>query len=250
VDRYLKERLVGAAVLVAAAIIFIPEMLSGPHPDSTTGVKSQPDQSAADESAVKTYTIDLTAAKLPVTEQEVPTDKPRQTLPVPQASEPTAAKVSERTGVSAPATGPEAAQIQAEEKAREKSPETSSSGRPALSKEDSEVARTPAQATVEKAAGEKSVGDKAAPQKPIGSVSQSGKGPWVVQVASFGVRSKSDGIAHDLKAKGFSAFVVASTIKGQTMYRVRVGPAGDRAEAESLLKKVKPIHPGAAVVPE
>jgi DedD protein len=56
VERHLKERLIGAAVLVAAGNILITEMLSGPASDqqdaSTTPV-------TADGSAIKTYTIDL-----------------------------------------------------------------------------------------------------------------------------------------------------------------------------------------------
>ncbi len=53
-ERLVKERLVGAAVLMAAAIILIPEMLSGPDRES----HEQPAQSRSD-APIKTYTIDL-----------------------------------------------------------------------------------------------------------------------------------------------------------------------------------------------
>jgi cell division septation protein DedD len=33
------------------------------------------------------------------------------------------------------------------------------------------------------------------------------------------------------------------------MYRVRVGPVEDRAAAEALLKKIRPLHPQAALAP-
>ena len=70
-ERPVKERLVGAAVLMAAAIILIPEMLSGPDRESTQ--KS----ADADEGAIKTYTIDLnhppgTPAASNVTEEAAP----------------------------------------------------------------------------------------------------------------------------------------------------------------------------------
>ena len=54
-ERIVKERLVGAAVLMAAAVILIPEMLSGP--DRTS--ESEPAAQARSDAPIKTYTIDL-----------------------------------------------------------------------------------------------------------------------------------------------------------------------------------------------
>jgi DedD protein len=54
VDTHLKERLVGAAVLVAAAVILIPEMLSG---TGEGGSGAAPER--AEDAGVRTYTIDL-----------------------------------------------------------------------------------------------------------------------------------------------------------------------------------------------
>lgn len=52
-DRKVKERLVGAAVLVALAVILIPELLSGPTP-------KEPDKpSARTEQGIKTYQFEL-----------------------------------------------------------------------------------------------------------------------------------------------------------------------------------------------
>ena len=65
VERHVKERLVGAAVLIAAAIILIPEMLSGPGRDArsaTTNANGTTDGATA----LKTYTIDL--SKSPATQ--------------------------------------------------------------------------------------------------------------------------------------------------------------------------------------
>ncbi len=54
-ERVVKERLVGAAVLMAAAVILIPEMLSGPDRNS----ESEPAAQARSDAPIKTYTIDL-----------------------------------------------------------------------------------------------------------------------------------------------------------------------------------------------
>jgi len=55
VERIVKERLVGAAVLMAAAIILIPEMLSGPD----RGSRAEPAAQSRNDAPIKTYTIDL-----------------------------------------------------------------------------------------------------------------------------------------------------------------------------------------------
>ncbi len=73
-------------------------------------------------------------------------------------------------------------------------------------------------------------------------------GGWTVQVGSFGVRATSDRLAADLKREGFTAFIVAFQSSGNTLYRVRVGPARDRATAEVLLRRVKALHPAATLV--
>lgn len=49
-----KERLIGAIILVAAIVLLVPEMLSGPRSDSSSAA-------ATDSTAVRTYTIDLAA---------------------------------------------------------------------------------------------------------------------------------------------------------------------------------------------
>jgi DedD protein len=56
VERKVKERLVGAAVLMGAAIILIPEMLSGP--DRKPAAEPATAQ-ARNDAPIKTYTIDL-----------------------------------------------------------------------------------------------------------------------------------------------------------------------------------------------
>ena len=54
-ERKVKERLVGAAVLMAAAVILIPEMLSGHRGSSAEPAAAQ----ARNDAPIKTYTIDL-----------------------------------------------------------------------------------------------------------------------------------------------------------------------------------------------
>jgi DedD protein len=224
VDRHLKERLIGAAVLIAAAIILIPEMLSGPH-DS---VPSRADLPAhdADANGAKTYTIDLSAPPAQVAEQPAEAAQTFvETTPSPEApvQEVQIPVVGDAVQASPPAV--QSVREREQRLLEEFSAQVKPTAKP--------VEKTPAAETA------------VAKLESVPAVHNTGG--WVVQVASFGVRATSDRIAAELKAKGHPAFVVAFAVKGQTMYRVRVGPVADRAAAEALLKKIKPLHPDAAV---
>jgi DedD protein len=246
VDRHLKERLVGAAVLVAAAIILIPEMLSGTSESVTTpGPNSTALPAAADGGALKTYTIDLgKATSDSVTKTIEVTPAPPPELPVVElpAEEPSPA--------SQPNTQLAADQKADQEKPDQKTPEQKSSApaektaAPMVSKElPGEGAREPLKAS--------SRVTQTADNIEVLSVPKSAKTgtQWAVQVASFDTRDKSQKIVDAMKAKGLPAFVASSQVNGKTVYRARVGPADDRAEAEALLRKVKSLHPKAAIMP-
>ena len=228
VDKHLKERLVGATVLVVAANILIPPMLTGPHEDAPGQTELLPAGAPTESSGVKTYTIDLSAAqrKDPSAATEESVDA-RAELPIvevapaPPPDEPDASREAAR---SAEASAPVAA-----------SPSSSPSSSPETS------TRSPA-----------AVNDSrtSEPTKVQGAKDPVAKddGNWAVQVASFGVRATADRIAGELKSKGFKSYVMPVQAKGQTLYRVRVGPVEDRAAADALLKRVRTLHPSATVV--
>jgi DedD protein len=230
VDRHLKERLVGATVLVAAAIILIPPLLDRPPGTSPEG-----ESAATADGGMKTYTIDLNAPK--ARDSEAPQDQPLEIAPAPQPDReaPPPAQLpgesSAQIAVQAAPQLPPPAQA-ASEVVERKSPPERVAEKPVDKPADATTPK-PAEKPVEKPA-----------EKPAAQPS----GGWAVQVASFGVRATSDRIANDLKAKGFSAYVMSVAVKEQTMYRVRVGPVRDRDAAEALLQKVKPLHPNAAIV--
>ena len=59
-DRRLKERLVGAAILVLIAVLFVPELLSGPPRPVAARPAEIPNQvPTSTAAAVRTYTVDL-----------------------------------------------------------------------------------------------------------------------------------------------------------------------------------------------
>jgi DedD protein len=236
VDRHLKERLVGAAVLVAAAIILIPEMLSGP--DDSASSRADLPTHEADANSVKTYTIDLNAPKAQVSEPSAETvTRFVETAPMPPPEESVSSEAlpHEPQESTKPAADVARESVPTPQMVRERDQrlleEFSAQEKPARPVEKPPAAEAPV-------------------TKPAIAVATQSTGAWAVQVASFGARATSDRMAAELKAKGFPAFVTAFAAKGQTMYRVRVGPVADRAAAEALLKKIKPLHPDAAVAPQ
>ena len=56
---------------------------------------------------------------------------------------------------------------------------------------------------------------------------------WSVQISAAPAKDVADSLAQRLIAKGYNGYVAQAEVKGQTYYRVRVGPFAARGEAES-----------------
>ena len=61
-DRRVKERLIGASILVALVVLVVPELLSGPKPKAAPA----PTLPAAAPEPIRNVTVDLTTSKAPV----------------------------------------------------------------------------------------------------------------------------------------------------------------------------------------
>ena len=221
-ERIVKERLVGAAVLMAAAIILIPEMLSGPD----RGSRAEPAAQSRNDGPIKTYTIDLSHSssaqptpavvenRVPPPEDQPAAQPPRQPSPEPQpaASDQAKPEVPQQPVATAP---PE--------------PARSEPAKPVV--EAPTAAPAPARTAARPLAS-----DAAAPTS----------GRWAVQVGSYAREATAERLAKQLRDQGQSAFVMPVKSGGTTLYRVRIGPLQDRASAEAVLRDVK--SPGAAIV--
>jgi DedD protein len=206
-DTALKARLIGAIVLVALAVLLIPELLSGRKPqDSAT---AQPEGTRG----TRTFTIELGS----------PSGAPAMTR---QAPEPSAAPL--------PATAPEAA---AEVTPREvpveaatdpvsktpRSPEPRSApaaqGQPAAQQRVETVANAPPES----------------PQAPVVPA----RGGWAVQVGAFGSAEAARKLVGQLQAANYTAYVSPVSRGGKTLHRVRIGPSAERAGSEALVAGLK-----------
>jgi DedD protein len=286
VERPVKERLVGAAVLMAAAVILIPEMLSGPDRGAT---EKSPE---AGEGAIKTYTIDLSQSpgvtgaatspqatdnRAPPPDETPSTSAPsaEQRAPEPQAQpEPTPPAPTEFSIEGSPPPSADAPGIAAESTPppAETSPrqEPSAETRRAESRAETpprQIAAQPARAEAppqnppQPRSEQPPVRAEAKPQakpeaqpKPVASAPSAptssvpaAKG-WAVQLGSYSSEATAERLMNEWRAKGQNAFVMPVKSGGKTLYRVRIGPTKDRAAAEAALKSVKASIPGAAVV--
>ncbi|HKQ11824.1 MAG TPA: SPOR domain-containing protein [Steroidobacteraceae bacterium] len=209
-ERKVKERLVGAAVLMAAAIILIPEMLSGPD----RGPHAEQSAQSRSDAPIKTYTIDLSqspsAQPTPaVVENRVPPPEDLPAAKLPNPSQP----------------GP---QPGASDQAKPEVSQQSVAATPPVVEPPTPVPAPPAARPLASDAG----------------VPTSGR--WAVQIGSYAKEATAERIAKQLRDQGQSAFVMPVKSGGATLYRVRLGPMKDRASAEAALRTVK--SPGATIV--
>jgi DedD protein len=227
VERRLKERLVGAGVLVAAAIILIPEMLSGPK-------RSDPPPKVA-EAPLKTYTIDLNrppgaaAPSAPLEERAPPpeTEPDERTKGIADEAPP-------RTEATAP-TAPPIVQGSPD------STRAETAGNP--ERNAPAVKRTPEERLPAPQPTRESSPPPVA-SKPSVPTSRG----WAIQVGSFANRATAERLVKELATSGHTAFVMPVKSGDTTLYRVRLGPFAERAAANEALVGVRKRIANAAVV--
>jgi DedD protein len=215
VDRNLKERLVGALVLVVLAVVVIPELLSGPGDDADVANSAA---GGGEQAPLKTYTIDFAKQK--------------------------DAGAGEAASLATAASGPDATQGDIELPApvpREATPQTAAPGpRPAAASASAGSKPAPAATPVPAPAKPAPTPAPAEPARTTGA--------WAVQAGSFSTSAAANKVAGDLKRRGYASFVTEFRSGGKTLHRVRVGPVATRAEAEALVRKLKDDGTAATVV--
>jgi len=78
-----------------------------------------------------------------------------------------------------------------------------------------------------------------APAARADGAASTAQGGWAVQVGAFSTAEKADKLASELKSAGFRAYVSPVSKSGKTLQRVRVGPEADRSRAEGIAAKLK-----------
>lgn len=212
----MKERLTGAIILVALIVLLVPELLTGP-----IRTKSAPAASATRaEAPLRSYTLTLggshPADAAPAT---AAAQTPAQPAPDAHQSPPESSAQSPPEAHSE-GSGPQQAPPEAA---------TPPSGPPSVSRQSAgpdpalQVASTPAHQAVREARVAASAGG------------------WVVQLGSFASRKNANRLAHSLAARGFHMSVSSARSGSRVLWRVRAGPAHDRAGAQRLAVRLRAL---------
>ena len=208
-DDALKARLIGAVVLVAVAVLLIPELLSGRKPVEPAGAEGET------QPGMRTVVIDLPGGGAR------PAESAEARAPSPSPAVPPA------SGAPVTAVAPEVAQSDGTV-ARAPEPERTTAGR-----ESAVTAPEPAAPPVPTPQIE-----AAAPPAPA-AAQRPTTGGWAVQVGAFGSAETANGLVRKLAAEGYHAFVAPVQRGGKTLHRVRVGPQPDKAGAERTAGQLK-----------
>jgi len=203
-DFVLKQRLVGAVVLVALGVIFIPMLLEGPDDTLVPELDQLPEL------------VD------PAPSRPLDAFPTMDTLPV-----------SPDTSVLAADAAPEGDSEPLPEPEPEAEPEAEPEVRAGPAAAESGVQPAP---VAEQAAPEQPPAP--APQVPAAEPEAGPLGSWVVQVGSFSSQQNAVGLRDKLRQGGFTTQVEKVRVAGKTHYRVRVGPFLERDEAEQKRKQL------------
>jgi DedD protein len=201
IEEKLKQRLVGAAVLVGLGVIFIPMLLdnSGNSGTSESAIKAP---SRPDDSFTSVPLAEKPAERAPPKLQEPPPLPARVESPPP------------RLGAVLPV-----------EPAKEKvAPEEG-------------LAVDPAQARGGRAS-KAAQGVGKAPAPPPAAGAEKRAGTHVVQLASFSSEGKAVALKTRLRKQGYNAFVERIPVRGGRLFRVRIGPLS-QLKAEKLQAKLE-----------
>lgn len=209
-----QQRLVGAVVIVALAVIFLPMLLRGPVDRQALDLPMEIPPPPRGGEAVEAPRDDEPPMldRIPVREPDDATDSaPDEQLAMPDelpADEPDTA-ADEPDVPEMPETAGEV----------EETPEPEPEAEPDL-----------AESTADQAEPEEAPEPEATPAEDDG---------FAVQVGSFRTEANAIGLRDRLRDEGLPAFVVASSDSDGAIYRLRVGPVASRDEARDLVQRVQ-----------
>ncbi|HEX3914227.1 MAG TPA: SPOR domain-containing protein [Steroidobacteraceae bacterium] len=214
-ERRVKERLIGASILVALIVLVVPELLSGPR----SSAPAQAMLPAAASEPVRNVTVDLNTSKPPPKSEVEALDAE----PEPAASSPAVPGTVTTTSPATPRAPP----------ATPRAPPATVPVSPATSPVP--AAKPPAaKAMPAKPVQAKPARLESAPISPTSTAHA-----WSVQLGSFAKRANADNLSRQLKGQGYSVYVLPGGSGSSTRYRVRVGPLADRESAERTASRLK-----------
>jgi cell division septation protein DedD len=241
----LKTRLLGAAVLVALLVLFVPMIFS------TTPPKSDADQTVsleippAPDRDLQTRTLDVAPNGSPASVSG-PQAAGGPVRPVASPAEPTPAPAAATV---TPDNGSKLASVDiASRKPVDALPEdfanAPASGKPAAA---TPTATAPVSAKPAKPAAVPTPAPVVAATPPAAALpaGTAARGSFTINLSAYADRSKADALVQKVRALGYPVSTSASNQAGKALTRVTAGPFESRAAAEAARLKITAAAPGA-----
>lgn len=224
-DRALKERIVGAVVLVVLAVLVVPVFLDG----------------SAEDAAVVSESVTLPGQNEQPRKQQTIVLNRNRSQPVPGAAGDAGTADGESPDTRTPSRAMTSAAAAVPKKPAE-APPAPAAKEPAA-KHAAPATSKPAEDAPDKTAGAAKTAAPSAGQE------QSSTGMWAVQLGSFSSSDNAERLAADLRGEGYAAFL--SQLQGSSgpLHRVRIGPQKDRDSAEKMAAKLAAAGHKGQVVP-
>lgn len=216
-DLRAKQRITGAVILVALIVLLVPPMLTGP--------REVPPADESRNDGLREYTIDMDEQNRRAQPGSPVADNPAA-APVPPPAPDTRGERAVPGETAAPEISPAPAPVAA-----------------------MGTAATPAPAPATTPATPPATAQRSETPRAVAASPPPAPGSFVVQLGTFADRQNAERLARDMTAKGFAAFVAPITNNGRELYRVRVGPARDRASAEALAAQLKRMGQSGSIMP-
>ena len=236
-ESFLKTRLLGAAVLIALAVLFIPMLFSSSPPKSDADQTVSLEIPPAPDRELQSRTLDVAPNGSPagVTGGQSAGAPVR---PAGQAAAPAAAPAP--NAVVTPAGGGHLASVDiASRKPADALPEDFAQPQaPAASKP------APAVATAPVAKPPKATPAVPAPAEAL-PTGTAGRGSFTINLSAYADRSKADALVQKVRALGYPVTTAATSQAGKSLTRVSAGPFETRAAAEAARLKITAAVPGA-----
>jgi DedD protein len=204
----LKQRLIGAVVLVALAVIFVPMLLDGSGRDSGDKVSVEiPDEPDPPDPTFDEQTMDTA---------ETPDEGDRGVAATTTSDSADTDATASATASAAPTSdAPDAEPASAD----------SASGEAATTERADETTDTPSSPD-----------------------SEGGPSAWVVQMGSFGEKTNAVVLRDKLRAADHDAFIEQGSTGDTQVWRVRVGPVATRERADRLKRTLDAERDGESLV--
>ncbi len=233
-DKVLKQRLVGASILIALAVIFLPMLFEGGEDDAVEQRElaiDVPERESGDRQ-VRRLALDPEQARRPPDESQARPPEATRPEPTARRSEPQPAEAESREErVEQPAR---------EEPVQEDELAATEDSAPTRSDAQSEAAPEPGAAEPEAAEAPAESDTQAQPEAARETPDEASSSPamdavegrWVVQVAVFSSRDTANQIRQRLSDLGHRVSMDVLIRDRAELFRLRTGPYADEATAE------------------